>query len=134
MPWWSGMKKAFGLFVRQTKSLNKEKITFVGQDHIGNKYFEAYRPNHSRPVQRYFERTSGVKNFDDVVDAANVPPPWDTWLRFRRKDPPSEAELKESDDYFQYQQALAAKKREAMVEKSAGQPEKKIPEGSYEKK
>lgn len=76
--------------IKQNKSFSKNKVTYIGKDHLGNKYFEAERPHHqTRRCQRYFER----ENLDYsiyAVDVAKVPPAWDAWLRFRRKDPPTE--------------------------------------------
>lgn len=103
--------KAFQAFVQQVKSRGKEKVTFVGEDNIGNKYYEELRPNHQyRKVHRYFLKAD-IKDGTNVVDIANVPPLWDAWLRFRRQDPPTPKEMKDNEDYFKFQQELAAKRR-----------------------
>lgn len=102
--------RALKLFWNQRATIGKETVKLVGQDHQGNKYFEAIRPNNSRPVQRYFERPK-VESFDDVVDAAHVPPSWDAWLRFRRQEPPSAEEVNESEEYYRMQQEMAAQRK-----------------------
>ena len=77
---------------------------------MGNKYFETHKHDHWRPIHRYFERPN-MQSDAHVVDAAHVPPSWDAWLRFRRQDPPSVEEVKESEDYFKMQQEMAAKRK-----------------------
>jgi NADH dehydrogenase [ubiquinone] 1 alpha subcomplex assembly factor 2 len=103
-------------FMKQRAAVGKDTVKFVGQDHLGNRYFEAYRPNHIRPVQRYFDRT-GMQRTQDVVDIANVPPLWDAWLRFRRQEPPTDDELKDSEEYYRMQQERAANSKAHKEEK-----------------
>lgn len=102
--------KAFRLFMQQKKLLGKEKVKFIGEDNLGNKYFEESRPNSARKVHRYFLKPD-INEKTNFVDIANVPPLWDAWLRFRRQDPPSPEEMKDNEDYFKFQQELAAKRR-----------------------
>lgn len=97
-------RRAIDLFLKQTKSFGKDKVTFIGKDHLGNNYYEAERPNHPRRFQRFFKKDS-YEGLTDVVDAVKVPPSWDAWLRFRRKDPPSELEVKECEEYYETNQA-----------------------------
>lgn len=114
--------KSLKQFMRQTKLLNKEKARFIGQDHLGNQYFETDRPGHSfRPVQRFFQRSKSLNNFNDLIDAAHVPPAWDAWLRFRRDQPPTVEEVNEGEEYFNKQQAMAAQKKQQQ-EKDAKTP------------
>lgn len=103
--------KAIRAFLQQTKSFGKEKVRFVGEDGLGNKYFEEHRPNHQyRKVHRYFIKPD-LKDATNFADIANVPPLWDAWLRFRREQPPTPQEMKDNEDYFKFQQELAAKRR-----------------------
>lgn len=105
----NGWIKAIQLLTRRFKPENEKSVTLIGQDNRGNQYFEADAPNHYRKTQRFY-KTIHLDKSTHVVDVARVPPAWDAWLRFKRKDPPSEEELRESDEYFEMQQALAAKK------------------------
>lgn len=84
----------------------------IGQDHLGNKYYEVLKPGHQwRKKQRYFEAPGVDPTSYIVVDKAKVPPAWNAWLRFRRDDPPTVEEVQESEDYFVNQQNLAAEKK-----------------------
>ncbi|XP_015511110.1 NADH dehydrogenase [ubiquinone] 1 alpha subcomplex assembly factor 2 isoform X1 [Neodiprion lecontei] len=64
----------------------------VGTDHFGTKYYET--PLHStsskKKPPRYFEPV----NKDDFQQ--EVPAEWEAWLRYRRKEPPSDAEVLQS--------------------------------------
>lgn len=116
----SKLRKALQLFWLQTTTLGKEKISLAGQDHLGNKYYEVFRPNAERKVHRYFEK-SKIENFDALVDAAtDIPPCWDAWLRFRRETAPTKQEVEESEEYYRMQQKRAmAKKLEEQAKKEA---------------
>lgn len=93
--------------------ISKNKKRFIGEDHLGNKYYEITKPNHPwRKHQRFFQ-TEGI-NYQDpsaVADKCDVPPAWDAWLRFRRSDPPTVEEINESEEYFKFQQSLDAEKK-----------------------
>lgn len=106
----NGWSRAIQQFFKQTSTLNKNKIRLVGEDHLGNKYFETERPNHSRRFQRYFEKKS-YDGITDVADIVSVPPAWDAWLRFRRQNPPTESEVRESEEYYQTNQARSAENK-----------------------
>lgn len=111
---------------------NQKAPVFKGQDHLGNKYYEVEKPVHWRPVHRYFEKS--VENPDEVapIDVANsVPPAWDAWLRFRRKDPPSDEEVEEAKLYYSYQQQLAAKKKAELESKNNAGANTKTSEERY---
>lgn len=139
----SKLGQAFSLMLKQAKS--KETVKMVGKDHLGNKYFEANKPNHWRPVQRYYDAPKPVESFDQIVEAVHVPPAWDAWLRFRRQEPPSEEEVMESEQYYQMQQEMASSKKKAEEEsepmnkptsfKEDGQQagQRKVPSGHYSK-
>lgn len=102
--------RAIQLFRNSRKPETQRTVIYIGKDRLGNRYFEVEAPaNQWRKTQRYFERE--VKDESTfVVDKVRVPPVWDAWLRFRRKDPPTEEEQRESEEYFLHQQALAAKR------------------------
>lgn len=108
--------KVFQAILKHAKSFNKEEVRLVGEDHLGNKYFEAQRPNHIRPVQRFYNRSKKLENFDDIIDSVHVPPAWDAWLRFRKQEPPSELEVLESEEYFRMQQEMASSKKKEQQE------------------
>ena len=102
---------AFKLF--WNNQVKKNRTRFVGQDCLGNKYFEEHRPNHHRKYSRFFESPMIGDFSKHVVDVNDIPPAWQAWLRFRRQDPPTEEELKESEEYFNAQQALASQKQQS---------------------
>lgn len=110
----SRIVKALKFLFSQRRLRAQEKITFIGQDHLGNKFYERCRPSDWRVNRRYFERTY-VKEGEDFADLTRVPPAWDAWLRYRRKDPPSPEEVEESERYFRTQQQLLAKEKENAV-------------------
>lgn len=106
----SKIKNLFFVGIQQIfksrKLTAQSKVVYVGKDHFGNYYYEADRPNAPRRHQRYFERKE-LGDATAIVDLSKVPPAWDAWLRFRRRDPPTEEEILESEDYFVTQQAMA---------------------------
>jgi len=71
------------------KSMQEGGGVYVGQDLYGTKYFERpAAPEHGRKYPlRYFEVTNG----EDYV-RENLPAEWDSWLRLRRRRPPSPEE------------------------------------------
>lgn len=103
--------KAIKLIIKHKNAINKGKERFIGEDHLGNQYFEAEKPNHSRPIQRYHVTKKSPENFDELIEAVHVPPAWDAWLRFRRSTPPSNQEVLEGEEYFRMQQEMASKKK-----------------------
>lgn len=106
----NGWLRAIKLLKGNLKQENIKTVVYIGQDKCGNKYFEVEAPAHQwRKSQRFFKRDD-LDESTYAVDLANVPPIWDAWLRYRRKDPPSEEEQRESEEYFKYQQTLSASK------------------------
>lgn len=103
-------RKALQALWSQTTNHGKEKIKLAGQDNLGNKYFEAYRPHSERKIHRYFENPK-IDSFETIVDAARVPPCWDAWLRFRRQQPPTQEELEDSEEYYQMQQKMHTERK-----------------------
>ncbi|GIY64762.1 mimitin, mitochondrial [Caerostris darwini] len=75
-------------FIKSFKLLPPEG-KLMGQDHLGNKYYEASTNKHSmRKVgNRWFEPKVG----EDWQQ--NLPAEWEAWLRGRRKDAPTEEEV-----------------------------------------
>lgn len=102
--------KAIRAFFQQRNSIGKGNVKFIGEDLQGNKYFEETKPYGPRKIHRYFLNPN-IDEKTQVVDLAKVPPLWDAWLRYRRQEPPSAEEMKESEEYFKFQQDLAAKRR-----------------------
>lgn len=136
----SQFTKAFRLLLKQAATFNKDTVKLVGQDHLGNKYFEAKRPNHSRPVQRFYDAPKRVQSFDEVIDTIDsVPPAWSAWLRFRRQDPPSDLEVMEGEEYYRMQQDKAASKKnenhastdESNAPSQYSRAKREIPKGQY---
>uniref|UniRef100_A0A069DNV6 Uncharacterized protein n=1 Tax=Panstrongylus megistus TaxID=65343 RepID=A0A069DNV6_9HEMI len=63
------------------------KGNFVGKDYSGNQYFEI--PSERGRSSRYYVPKGGdVSKFDE-----GLPAEWESWLRHRRKTPPTEEEL-----------------------------------------
>ncbi|XP_053211071.1 NADH dehydrogenase [ubiquinone] 1 alpha subcomplex assembly factor 2-like [Panonychus citri] len=63
----------------------KEKI--VGKDIYGNIFYENDKVNFRGQLSRYHCPPGN----SDILN--KISPEWDAWLRYRRKDPPSEAEV-----------------------------------------
>lgn len=113
----SRLLQAFRLFMKQNRSTNQVKE--IGEDHLGNKYYEEIRSNSARGIHRYY-RTKDHDDDDPLKNLVKVPPLWDAWLRFRRTDPPSQDEMIDNDQYYEKQQASAAKKPQ-IIEDKVGQ-------------
>lgn len=66
------------------------KVKQVGQDYLGNKYFErpAEPGNRNKKPTRWFEPVTEKDTLDQ-----EVPVEWDAWLRGRRTQPPEEREI-----------------------------------------
>ncbi|CAL1262315.1 unnamed protein product [Larinioides sclopetarius] len=75
-------------FVKSFKLLPPEG-KLVGQDHLGNKYYQASQNPHSM-------RKAGNRWFEPKVEGdwqQNLPAEWEAWLRGRRHDAPTEEEV-----------------------------------------
>ncbi|KAF5277352.1 hypothetical protein FQA39_LY06165 [Lamprigera yunnana] len=84
-----------------------------GTDYFGNKFYEiAANPSAGkRKPSRWFV-PPGKDDFDQEMSVE-----WESWLRFRRSDPPTEQEL------LQNLRIMQLKKKNAIeVEKKAGKP------------
>ena len=84
---------------------------FKGSDYYGNKYYEipANPSEGKRKSSRWFVPTN-KEDFDQ-----EMPAEWESWLRFRRNEPPTEEEL------LRNLSIMETKKKNAIeVEKKAG--------------
>lgn len=80
----------------------------MGTDHFGNKYFEIPSGGNRAKRSRYFEPSGEDKEgkFD-----AELPAEWEAWLRGRRREPPTEEEVKAN-----FQLMLDKKKKALEIE------------------
>lgn len=81
-------------WIRQRLSFlfeKESKVTLVGEDDEGRKYYEKNTPGSIKPARRYYE-TYVVKDPFEIIEKP-VPPEWNQWLRFTRKDPPQSKKL-----------------------------------------
>ncbi|XP_077300647.1 NADH dehydrogenase [ubiquinone] 1 alpha subcomplex assembly factor 2-like [Arctopsyche grandis] len=64
-----------------------------GTDYIGNKYYEipADPSRGKRRPERWFEATTGESGFDNYKPAE-----WESWLRHRRSEPPTDEEIQKN--------------------------------------
>ncbi|XP_072766761.1 NADH dehydrogenase [ubiquinone] 1 alpha subcomplex assembly factor 2 [Anoplolepis gracilipes] len=77
----------------------------MGEDYYGTKYYEQDIRNSSRPrPPRYFVPV----NKDDFEQ--EIPAEWEAWLRYRRKDPPTQEEIEAN-----YQLAMTKKENAAKL-------------------
>ncbi|KAF2346374.1 NADH dehydrogenase [ubiquinone] 1 alpha subcomplex subunit 12 [Trinorchestia longiramus] len=87
---------------------------YIGDDYMGNKYFEKPAdPERGRNIAtRYFE----VADHENYCQE-NLPSEWDSWLRHRRRLPPTEEEVQRN-----LQIALMKKKNADALAMVRGQP------------
>lgn len=81
--WWNGATPGV-LFTISRRG------RFVGQDELGNRYYEARddRDSYDRGRKRRWVIYKGY------ADASKVPPDWHGWLRYTYDEPPTEAPLR----------------------------------------
>ncbi|XP_053975698.1 NADH dehydrogenase [ubiquinone] 1 alpha subcomplex assembly factor 2 [Hylaeus volcanicus] len=73
-------------FVSSLRPAMRHKL--IGEDYCGTKYYEIPVPtNSTKKVYRYFVPV----NKDDFDQ--ELPTEWESWLRYRRRDPPSKEEI-----------------------------------------
>ena len=80
------------------------KATVVGEDVLGNKYYEIpAEPSlgRRRPRRWFTNSASGHQDIRDTTKGfvgfdAEVPAEWDSWLRFRRDTPPTNQQVLQS--------------------------------------
>lgn len=101
-----------GIFVMIVKNFVKSFMprTFSGElkgtDHFGNKYFEISAGGNRSKRSRYFEPIGKEDGFD-----AELPAEWESWLRGRRGQPPTDEEVMAN-----YQLMLDKKKKALEIE------------------
>lgn len=89
----------------------------VGEDFYGTKYYEEEIRNSSRTrPPRYFVPI----NKDDFEQ--EKPAEWESWLRYRRKDPPTPQEIEAN-----YNLAMTKKQNAAKLEDSKKEADKNLP-------
>lgn len=83
--------RAWHLFKLTLKTNVGRQVKYVGEDEAGNVYYEEFLPNQTRKVRRYYVNKA-ISEETSPADFIKVPPGWDSWLRFRRQDPPKSHE------------------------------------------
>ena len=80
--WWNGATTGIHFTVAR-------RARFVGQDELGNRYYEARddRDSYDKGRKRRWVIYKGY------ADASKVTPDWHGWLRFTFDDPPTQAPL-----------------------------------------
>lgn len=86
-----------------------------GTDYMGNKYYEIPKTDNTRRTERWFTPI----NKDDFEQ--EVPAEWESWLRFRRSDPPTEEEVLRNYNLMLSKKQKAAE-LEAQYRVETGQP------------
>nr|CDS29080.2 Ribosome binding protein 1 [Hymenolepis microstoma] len=97
---WDRMQIALGIL---GKPVDKGKGHLVGVDKMGNRYFEeepdkeSLVPHRANKPKRYYLLPGQVSPEDSWIqmnaELPRLPSEWDSWLRHRRSDPPTEEEL-----------------------------------------
>ena len=88
--WPSGTIKSVSEYLFSDTLDEKER---VGVDGAGNQYYEVvrtFRADNSKQTLRIVEPHSGAAAAD--YDPASIPPQWQSWLSYSRKDPPPTAD------------------------------------------
>lgn len=94
--WPSGMFKSASEYL--FSDTLDEKVQ-VGVDDAGNRYFEVvrtFRADNSKQALRIVEPAAGIAAVD--YDPTSVPPQWQSWLSYSRRDPPTTTELSSTAD------------------------------------
>ncbi|XP_076229119.1 NADH dehydrogenase [ubiquinone] 1 alpha subcomplex assembly factor 2 isoform X2 [Nomia melanderi] len=73
---------------------------YIGEDYYGTKYYESTSAR--RKNARYFIPV----NKEDFEQ--EIPVEWESWLRYRRRDPPTEEEIKKNYDIAMMKKEKAA--------------------------
>lgn len=81
----------FSSFVKSLK-FRSFKTVMVGEDHAGNKYYEA--PLDIQSNKKYPKRWYEPKENADWQQ--DLPAEWEAWLRGRRQSPPSDDEINQN--------------------------------------
>lgn len=73
-------------FMRKSLRIPSKEDHFIGRDHLGNVYYEKLADTErNRRARRWVEAEDG--NTDRIPD---IPVEWESWLRRRRKEPPTQ--------------------------------------------
>ncbi|GAB0087036.1 NADH dehydrogenase [Sergentomyia squamirostris] len=103
------------IFQNFLKSLRPRKFTgtLVGEDSFGNKFYEipADPANTRAKRARYFEPKDDKDAFDQEMNAE-----WESWLRGRRQDPPTQEEVLRNLAIADMKQKNAAKLDAALAQ------------------
>lgn len=86
-----------------------------GADYMGNKYYEIPKSDGRRRTERWFTPV----NKEDFEQ--EIPAEWESWLRFRRSDPPTEEEVLSNYNLMLSKKQKAAE-LEAKYRVESGQP------------
>lgn len=89
-------------FIASIKPSSLSRPTLIGQDYYGTKYYESTSAR--KKASRYFVPI----NKDDFEQ--EIPAEWESWLRYRRKNPPTEEEIKKN-----YEIAMIKKEKAAEI-------------------
>ncbi|XP_043265860.1 NADH dehydrogenase [ubiquinone] 1 alpha subcomplex assembly factor 2 [Colletes gigas] len=106
--------------------LKEPTAKLIGEDFYGTKYYERPHPTNTvkkRP-SRYFEPVNKEAGFDQ-----EIPAEWESWLRYRRMNPPTKEELEQN-----YRMAMTKKQNAAQIEAKFGNTNANLPELPANKK
>lgn len=81
-----------------------ERAKLIGEDYYGTKYYEKPNPS-GRKSARYFVPVTKENHEQEM------PAEWESWLRFRRREPPTQEEVEKN-----YQIAMQKKRNAKMLE------------------
>ncbi|KAK7490393.1 hypothetical protein BaRGS_00018372 [Batillaria attramentaria] len=115
---WQGIRGAFGA--------REQAARFVGEDHLGNRYYEK-DPDQKRGRRgsRWVEARDAAEG--DMTFMPEVPSEWDSWLRRRRDNPPTQEELDRN-----YAMMIRTQQRAKELERNEGKlPVDEVPEAPY---
>ncbi|KAK7100275.1 NADH dehydrogenase [ubiquinone] 1 alpha subcomplex assembly factor 2-like [Littorina saxatilis] len=88
------MSRAKGLISRIFANIfppRPTKSRFVGEDHLGNRYYELDKDKEGERRGSRWVESPGME--EDPTFVPEVPVEWDSWLRRRRNVPPAQEEL-----------------------------------------
>uniref|UniRef100_C3XY56 NADH dehydrogenase [ubiquinone] 1 alpha subcomplex assembly factor 2 n=1 Tax=Branchiostoma floridae TaxID=7739 RepID=C3XY56_BRAFL len=70
---------------------------FVGVDHLGNKYYEIPERTTILGTKRKGRRLAESPTATMDYELGDIPLEWEAWIRGRRKDPPTDAEIMKNE-------------------------------------
>ncbi|KAI9227927.1 MAG: hypothetical protein DHS80DRAFT_31290 [Piptocephalis tieghemiana] len=96
---------------------------FIGLDVQGNEYYEQKQPTFpGRPVRRWMQPAMTTM---DLFEETHIPVQWQSWLRHRRPEPPTDQEIQADEAYRLRTVARAAKLEEQWQKERMGLEEKR---------